>query len=81
MVRTIVSLPKEDKAWVDKFSRARRQPSAETIRRAIRSYRKSVERGGSGGDALRVTAGIWKGRVSDALRHVRRLRSEWDRSL
>jgi len=78
MVRTIVSLPEDDKAWLDAYSHSHHRPKAEVIRRALHSFRRSVESGGSR-HALRATAGLWKDRGGDAMKYVRDIRAEWDR--
>jgi hypothetical protein len=78
MVRTIVSLPEADKAWLDAYSHRRRRSQADVIRHALRSFRRSLE-GGGGRPSLRATAGLWKDRGVNSLEYVRRLRADWDR--
>ena len=78
MVRTLVSLPEADKAWLDAYSHRRRRSQADVIRSALRSFRQTVEGGGTR-PSLRASAGLWKNRRVDALDYVRRLRTEWDR--
>jgi hypothetical protein len=78
MVRTLISLDSEDKAWLDRVARAERVPMTKLVRRAIRRLREEQEAAPHGFDRLlRETAGAWK--RGDGLAVQRRLRSEWDR--
>jgi len=78
MVRTLISLPAEDKRWLDTYSRAQQVSVAETIRTAVRTFR--AQSGSSSYKrALRSTAGVWKGRKMDAARYIKRMRDEWER--
>ncbi|MCF8107639.1 MAG: hypothetical protein K9J81_01460 [Desulfohalobiaceae bacterium] len=73
--RTIITLPDEDKAWLEQYSRLRGISMAEGIRSALKllrenkhqeTYRSLVER----------TRGIWT--QGDGLTYQRKLRSEWE---
>ncbi|MCF7859951.1 MAG: CopG family transcriptional regulator [Candidatus Cloacimonetes bacterium] len=75
MIRTIISLPREIKVWLDDYSKKTNKPTAETIREALRQYRENVE--SEKADALSVTAGIWKDKNIDGNEYVEKLRSEW----
>lgn len=77
MPRTVISLDKSDKDWIDKQSRAERVPMTEIVRRAVRRYRDEV---GKMPDKdirglLKRTSGLW--REGDALAYQTRLRKEW----
>ncbi len=77
MKKTLISLESEDKEWLEKYSHLNNQSLAESIRQAVKALRKQslASRQLS---ALSSTAGLWKGRVSDALVYQRKIRSEWD---
>lgn len=75
MIRTIISLPREIKIWLDDYSKKKNKPTAETIREAIKLYKESIESERS--DALSATAGIWKEKKIDGNKYVEKLRSEW----
>ena len=73
MVRTIISLDPDDKAWLDKAARKAGVPTAELVRRAIRRMRQREQKAFD--DLLDNTSGIW--RQGDGLRYQRRVRREW----
>jgi len=78
MVRTVVSLDPEDKAWLDRKARQEKVPMTELVRRAIRRYRENSEApSGDFAEILRRTSGIWQ--AGDGLQYQRRLREEWDK--
>jgi len=78
MTRTIVSIPEDEKRWLESRSRRLRVSSAELIRRAIRDYRLK-ESGKTLAKVLRETAGTWTSIKGDTRAHVDALREEWDR--
>ena len=74
--RTIITLPEEDKEWLEGYSRAHKVSLAKAIRNGIgklretdglHTYRALVEK----------TRGVWK--RGDGLRYQVKMRSEWDR--
>lgn len=78
MVRTLISLPEDDKAWLEERARQDGVSMAEVVRRAIerfrcephdRASRPTVE------ELLARTAGIRRG--EDGLTTQKRLRREW----
>ncbi len=76
MIRTIVSIEEEDKAWLDVKAVEEKVSRAELIRRAVRFYRKASEtQARSFRRLLEETSGIWKG--EDGLAYQLRLRDEW----
>jgi len=78
MVRTLISLEAEDKAWLDRVARSERIPMTRLVRRAIRRLRQEQEAAPQGFERLlRETAGSWK--AGDGLAYQRRARAEWDR--
>ena len=78
MIRTIISLDPESKAWLDRAARRRRVPMSRLVREAVEVYRtRDAGRNESFEELLKATKGIWKG--GDALAYVRRLRNEWRR--
>ncbi len=78
MIRTIVSLDPEDKAWLDRKARQERTPMTRLVRRAIQRMRQESEANPSGFmRLLRETSGLRK--FGDGLAHQRKLRGEWDK--
>ena len=78
MTRTIISLPEEDKKWLDSYAGRQRISSAEVIRRAISEYRANRSQKDLG-KVLRETAGAWSSVSGDSRDHVDALRQEWER--
>ena len=78
MIRTVISLDKESKEWLDRQAREENVSTAELIRTAVRKYREEKKEGAtSTNDLLKQTSGIWKG--GDGLIYQRRLRKQWQR--
>ena len=73
MIRTIISLEPEDKAWLERKASEDGVPETEVVRRALRSLRRQEE--ASFEDLLQQSRGIWK--KNDGLAYQRRLRREW----
>jgi len=76
MIRTIITLPRELKIWLDNYSKKHNRSTAETIREAISAYKAKLENQTKDG-ILSKTYGIWKNRKIDSLEYVRKLRDEW----
>ena len=76
MKRTVISIPDEDKAWLDAAASRAGEPATELVRRAVKLLRERepLEQQPLA-ELLRRTRGIWRG--SDGLEHQRRLRDEW----
>ena len=76
MIRTIISLDKDTKAWLDEEAAREKLPMTAIIRRAV-----ALLRGQGGGsplstdDLLAKTRGTWK--QGDGLAWQRRLRDAW----
>jgi hypothetical protein len=80
MVRTVISLDPDDKAWLDKAAKRERVPMTQLVRRAIKRMRQESQANPSRFEVLlEKTRGIGKGRFGDGLAYQRRLRREWDR--
>ena len=78
MVRTIISLDPDDKAWLDRAARQERIPMTRLVRRAIRRLRKESEASAPRFEVLlRKTSGM--ARLGDGVAVQRRLRAEWRR--
>ncbi|TAK44035.1 MAG: CopG family transcriptional regulator [Betaproteobacteria bacterium] len=76
MIRTVISLDPEDKAWLDRAARRDGLPMTRLVQRAIRRLREESEARPAGFERLlRETAGTWK--RGDGLAWQRRLRREW----
>jgi len=76
MVRTVISLDPEDKAWLDDAARREGVPMTEMIRRAVKRMRREEERP-SFREILERSRGTWN--LGDGLEYQRRIRAEWDR--
>ena len=76
MTRTIISIPDDEKAWLESYGRRHRISSAEVIRRAIREFRRMKAEKGLAA-VLRKTTGTWTSVSGDSRDHVRALRREW----
>lgn len=76
--RTIITLPKEDKAWLEDYGHKHHQSMAEIIRYAISFFRKNSKKN-SRKALLKETSGLWKHKEKDALELVNELRNEWDK--
>lgn len=77
MVRTIISLDDEDKAWLDRRAGEEGMSMTQLVREAIRRYRRQVEAEAPTLERqLRETSGLWRG--EDGLEYQRRVRAEWD---
>lgn len=76
MTRTIISISQELKIWLDDYSKSNNKPTAETIREAIKAFRKKIEIE-SEVDLLSQTSGLWKEKKQDGLEYVESLRNEW----
>jgi hypothetical protein len=75
MVRTIISLDEDDKAWLDEQARREGVPMTELIRRAVRLLRAAPAGEITTEELLEVTRGLWQ--HGDGLDHQERLRDEW----
>ncbi len=74
MVRTVISLSEDDKAWLDGVARERGVPMAEVVRLAVRTYREEAE-SATWDEVLAETRGIWK--RGDGLTWQEKVRDEW----
>jgi hypothetical protein len=74
MVRTVIALDEEDKAWLDERARAEGVPMTELIRRAVRMLRARPGEPTTE-ELLDKTRGLW--RSGDGLEYQRRVRDEW----
>ena len=79
MIRTIVSLSEEDKAWLDAEAGREGVAMAEIVRRAVRHLRRADSAAEpSFDDLLEELSGTWT--AGDALDWQRKLRDEWSRA-
>lgn len=77
MIRTVVSLDKEDKRWLDNEAAREGVPMTEIIRRAVRRLRSDQAAARAFKQLLKATHGIGSG--EDGLVVQKRLRNEWKR--
>lgn len=77
MIRTVISIDEEDKAWLDEQARREGVPMTEIVRQAVRLLRDTRTRDTpSRTDLLAATRGVWRG--GDGLTWQNRLREEWN---
>lgn len=79
MTRTILSLPEDEKKWLESYGRRHRISGAEVIRRAIKEFRHTKPDKDLG-TVLRKTAGAWTSVKGDSRDCVDRLRKDWESS-
>ena len=76
MVRTVISLDSDDKAWLDRKAKRERTPMTRLVQRAIKRLREDSKADKPEVETLlRETAGLK--RFGDGLEYQRKLRSEW----
>jgi hypothetical protein len=75
MVRTIISLDEDDKAWLDARARALGVPMTALIRTAVRMLRSQPAGEPTTAELIDQTRGVW--REGDGLDYQERLRDEW----
>jgi len=74
--RTIITLPEEDKKWLESYGKAHGVSVSEAIRQSIKRLKENKS------DEtylimVKRTRGLWKG--GDGLKYQNRLRAEWER--
>ena len=79
MVRIVISLPEDEKRWLDRQAQRAGTTMTEVVRQAIRSYRASGAKGKAApaptyADILKAAKGTWS--QGDAVAWVRRLRAD-----
>lgn len=80
MVRTLISLPEKDKAWLDKKAKAKGLPMTALVQEAVRLYRRTdAEKAETPtfDELLQRVRGTWKN--GDGLAWQKKMRAEWDR--
>ena len=77
LVRTVISMDDEQKAWLDQQVALRRVSMAALIRQAVSEFQRREQRGAavSFQEVLKQTADIWQG--GDGLGYQERIRQEW----
>jgi len=79
MTRTIISLPEDEKKWLESYGKRHRISAAEVIRRAICEFRRKKPEKDLRA-VLRETAGAWTSVKGDSRDYVEAMRKEWDRT-
>ena len=76
MVRTVISLKEDDKAWLDRRAEEEGITMTELVRRAVALLRSQIRKTDPPLEALiEETSGIWA--AGDGLSYQERLRGEW----
>ena len=73
--RTIITLPDEDKIWLENYSKAYHISLAEAVRQGIKRLREA-EAKNTYNILVKNTRGVWT--KGDALSYQKNIRSEWD---
>lgn len=78
MTRTIITIDKDEKAWLMHQAKRENVSMAEVIREAIRAHRKRMDSKTTTdfNTLLMNTRGIWK--HGDGLVYQNKIRSEWE---
>jgi hypothetical protein len=79
MIRTLISLDKEDKTWLDRRAKEEGLTMTQLVRNAVKRYREQCEASAeqpSLEQLLQRTAGVWQG--GDGLAWQQEVRSEWE---
>ncbi len=78
MIRTVISIESNEKAWLEQQARAHQVTMTEMVRRAIHYYHDSLLQQGKADLSmlLHETHGI--GFQEEGLHYQERVRSEWD---
>ena len=79
MPRMILSMPPEEKKWLEDFSGRHHLSAAEVIRRALKLYRRQSALPGRHDDVLNSTHGAWTSVAGGSQAYVDRMRGEWER--
>jgi hypothetical protein len=73
--RTIITLPEEDKLWLESYSKAYRISVAEAIRQGIKRLKESMAQN-TYNTLVQNTRGVWE--KGDGLEYQKRIRAEWE---
>lgn len=77
MLRTIITLSQDLKMWLDRYSREKKQSTAETIREALTEYKKKKSEEKSQNIFL-STSCLWKERKLNSQDYAETIRNEWE---
>jgi hypothetical protein len=73
--RTVITLPEEDKLWLESYSKAYRISVAEAIRQGIKGLKESMAQN-TYNTLVQNTRGVWE--KGDGLEYQKRIRAEWE---
>lgn len=73
--RTIITLPEEDKIWLESYSKTYQVSVAEAIRRGIKQLKESMAKK-TYNTLVQNTRGVWQ--KGDGLKYQKKIRSEWE---
>lgn len=75
-MRTLVDIPEDDIAWLDRKAALDGKSRAALVREAVAAFRSSTFKSG-----IEQAFGLWKDRtdIGDGVEFQRRLRAEWTR--
>jgi len=76
-MRTVVDIPKEERAWLDKKAKEKGVSMAEALRQTLRADRLAEQKQAEFKRLSDKVFGSWT--QGDGLAYQRKLRAEWDR--
>jgi len=74
MTRTIISIPAEEKKWLEGYGKRHKISSAEVVRKAVREYRRANEPCHAGGKPVREDRGVYGSPAPSGITDVGELR-------
>ena len=75
-IRTIVTLPEEDKKWLESYGKAHGVSVSEAVRQSIKRLKEN-KADETYSIMVKKTRGLWK--RGDGLKYQNRVRAEWER--
>ncbi len=74
MTRTIISIPEEEKKWLDRYGKRLKISAAEVVRKAVREYRRVNEPSDAGSEQVKEDRGVYGSPAPSGITDVGELR-------
>jgi hypothetical protein len=74
MTRTIISIPADEKRWLESYGKRHKISSAEVVRKAVREYRRGSEPCNAGSKQVREDRGVYGSPAPPGITDVGELR-------
>jgi len=71
LIRTLITLSREDKEWLDNYSHLNHQSTAETIRQAVQQFHETIKKENKK-DILLKTSGMYPNTPPFTIDNIRR---------